>query len=120
MLAQIPAPVVVNLGIVGRERERALEVLHRLLVVAEHRVHQAVDVVRRRIAGVGLHGEIELLDRDVHLRALVIAAGQLGVHPCPLRRACLRLLRRRNARLLLGCLRSRVAPGQHRQGTDGN
>src|SRR5207248_11181844 len=69
VLAEIPAPVVMDVRIVGCELKRLREALLRLAIVAQHRVNEAEDVVGRRVRGIDLHREVELLERSLHLAA---------------------------------------------------
>src|SRR6516165_2223088 len=55
------------------------EILLSFSVLAERRVDKAVDVVRLRVPGVERYRVAQLVERDLHLTALVVAAGELGV-----------------------------------------
>ena len=97
VLAQIPAPIVMEVGIVGRKLKRTFEVLLCLAIFTEHRIDEAVKVVRRRIIRVERHRKIELLDRHVHLSALVIARSKVGMQAGAVLRAGRRLRRDRDS-----------------------
>src|SRR6185503_6618184 len=63
-LAQEHAVVVADVGVVGREAQRALEALFGELVFAQLHVDQPEQAVRRRVARVGGGGDAQLLERD--------------------------------------------------------
>ena len=85
--AQVPAPVVPDVGVVRREREAALEVLLGLRVLAQHRIDEAEVVVDLRVAGVERHCLVELLERNVHPATLVIPRAEFGMEHCAILRA---------------------------------
>src|SRR5205814_5249695 len=78
-LAQEHAVVVVDVRVVRRQAQRALEARLGELVLAQVHVHQAEHALRRRIARVGGGGDAQLLERDPHVAAAVILGRELGV-----------------------------------------
>ena len=87
--------------------------------LAEHRVDEAVDVVELRVRGIERLRRTELLERHVHLPALVVAGGELGAdHRALLRRRFLRLDRRRvgRRRRWRASTRLRRAAGERERG----
>src|SRR3989441_4719423 len=78
-LAQEHAVVVVDVRVVRRQAQRALEARLGELVLAQVHVHQAEHALRRRIARVGGGGDAQLLERDAHVAAAVILGRELGV-----------------------------------------
>src|SRR5262245_6781760 len=78
-LAQKPAVVVVEVGILRRELQPPLEARFGGGVVAQVHVHQPLHVVRRRIARIGGDSDAYLLERDPHVAELEIRRGEIGV-----------------------------------------
>src|SRR5688572_16178496 len=78
-LAQEPAVIVVDLRLVGRQAQRALEVLLGERVLLQLHVDQPVEAVGGGIARVGRDRDAQLLERDVHVAAVVVQPGELGV-----------------------------------------
>src|SRR5688572_27346754 len=77
-LAQEPAVVVVDVGVVRRDAQRALEVFLGALVLLHLHVHQAVHAVGRRIVGVGRGRVAQLLERHAEVAVAVVERSQLG------------------------------------------
>src|SRR5205823_1397634 len=80
VLAEEPAEVVVDVGIVGRKPERAVEAVLGTVVLAQIHVDEAVHAVRRRKRSVRPGGKPQLLEGDAHVAALVVRGGELGMH----------------------------------------
>src|SRR5438270_2136435 len=78
-LAQEHAVVVIDVGVVRRQAQRALEATLGELVLAQLHVHQAEHALRRRIARVGGGGDVQLLERNAHVAAVVIIGRELGM-----------------------------------------
>src|SRR5487761_1909276 len=96
------------------------EVLLGLLLFAEHRVDEPVNVVDPRVRGVERLREAEFLQRDVHLAALVIPGGELGVDlRALLRRRAFALDRGRVRRWRLWRRRLGRASGDRERGKQG-
>src|SRR5687767_13345301 len=78
-LAQEPAVVVVEVGVVRRQAQRALEARLGALVFLELHIDQAEHAVRRRVARVGRRGGAQLFQRHAHVARAVIERGELRV-----------------------------------------
>src|SRR6185437_4371306 len=78
--AEVRAPVLANFGVVGRERQALPEIFLGLRALAQHRVDEAVNVVELRIRRIERLRGPELLERDIHLAAPVVAGGELGAN----------------------------------------
>src|SRR5581483_11193801 len=77
--AQEPAVVVVGVGVVRIDAQRALERALGVGVLAQIHLHQAEDVVRRRVTRVGAQRAARFLERHAEVAALEIGGGELGV-----------------------------------------
>src|SRR6267378_1225829 len=80
VLAQEPAVVVVDVRVVWRKAQPALEAVRRERVFAQLLVDQAVEAVRRRIRGIRVGRRAQFLKRDAHGAALVVCGGKICVH----------------------------------------
>src|SRR5688572_556510 len=77
-LAQEPAVVVVDVAVVRRQPQRALEARLGALVVLHLHVDQPVHAVRRRIVGIRRDRGAQLLESDAEVAVAEIQRGQLG------------------------------------------
>src|SRR5688572_20924372 len=78
-LAQEPAVVVVDVGVVGREPQGPLEALLGAGGFLELHVDQAVHAVRRGVARIGRLRDAKLFQRDAVIRRAVVKRGELGM-----------------------------------------
>src|SRR6185503_830024 len=78
-LAQEPAVVMVDVGVVRRQAQRALEARLGAVVLLELHVNQAEHAVRRRVARIDRRGGAQLFQRHAHVAGAVVERGELGV-----------------------------------------
>src|ERR1700694_90138 len=78
-LAQEHAVVVIDVGVVRRQAQRALEARLGELVLAQVHVDQAEHALRGRIARIGGGGDAQLLEGNAHVAAVVIMGRELGM-----------------------------------------
>src|SRR5688572_28838429 len=80
-LAQEPAVVMVDVGVVWREAQRTLEALLGAVGLLELHVDQAEHAVRRRVARIGGGRDAQLFKRDAVVAGAVVERRELGVEP---------------------------------------
>src|SRR5688572_253733 len=80
-LAQEPAVVMVDVGVVRREAQRALEALFGAACFLELHVDQAEHAVDRRVARIRGRSGAQLLERDAEVAGAVVKRSELGMQP---------------------------------------
>ena len=80
VLAEEISVVMVDVGVVWRKTQPALEVVLRERVFLELLIDEAVEPVGRRVRRIRVGGGAQFLQRDAHGAALVVGGGEVGVH----------------------------------------
>src|SRR5688572_27943413 len=78
-LAEEPAEIVIDVGVVRRQAQRALEALLGASLFLHLHVDQAVHAVRRRVVLVGGGGGTQLLQRHPQVAVAVVQGSELGM-----------------------------------------
>src|SRR5919197_3180162 len=80
VLAEEISVVMVDVRVVWRKTQSALEIVLRERVFLELLIDEAVEPVGWRVRGIRVGGGAQFLQRDAHRAALVVGGGEVGMH----------------------------------------